>query len=88
MDVPNTTKQPDRHAELGAAANDADPFTPANDNDPLDEERQITNNRDRELILLALYRRLEHIFPQSAEAVEIRALIDRLSKVLPPRMRL
>jgi hypothetical protein len=71
---------------LGAAA--VGPFTPANDNVPLVEERQITNNRDRVLILRALHRRLEQIYPQSAEAVDIRALIDRLSEVLPARMRL
>jgi hypothetical protein len=75
MDFPNTTKQPVRHAELGEV------FTPANDNAPLVEERQITNNRDRVLILLALHRRLEQIYPQSREAVDIRSLIDKLSKV-------
>jgi hypothetical protein len=74
--------QPDHHAELGeTAVVGVGPFTPtANDNFAL-EEHQITNNRDRALILLALWRRLEEIHALSAEAVDIRALIARLSKV-------
>jgi hypothetical protein len=66
--------EPNLHdAKLGKAATDAGLFTPANDNFVL-EERQITNNRERALILLALYRHLEDIFPQSVETVEIWAL--------------
>ena len=91
MDLPNPTKQPDGHAshndpppkeELqqqllrgGEAANDVGPFSPANDNF---ERPQITN--DRAIILVALWRRWESLFPHSAEAAEILALIDKLSK--------
>jgi hypothetical protein len=44
----------------------------ANDNAPSPE-------RARALVLLCLHRRLEQVYPQSAEAQDIRALIDHLS---------
>jgi len=65
----------DRHA----VAIDNRPLAFANENFARRQQRQSAR-RDLVLILLALHRRLEQIYPQSAEAVEIRALIDRLSK--------
>jgi hypothetical protein len=73
----------DGHAALGVV-NDNIALSVANDTRPVTdnfEQRQerVYSRRDRVLILLALHRRLEDIYPKSVEAVEIRALIDRLS---------
>jgi hypothetical protein len=73
------TKSDPRDCRAGGP-NDNSPLTPANDNF---EQRQ--EQRDRVLILLALHRRLEDIYPQSVEAVEIWALIDKLSYPAVPK---
>jgi hypothetical protein len=40
----------------------------------------LSPERARALVLLCLYRRLEQIYPQSAEAQEILVLIDLISR--------
>jgi hypothetical protein len=63
MPASTSGEPPDRHGTLVA-----------NDNRPL-----APDDRDRLILLLCLHRRLEEIYPSSAEAVDIRALIDKLS---------
>jgi hypothetical protein len=71
--MPKTIAEPNRHAELGVA-NGNRPLAPANDN-----FAQCQEQRDRVLIIVALNRRLEDIYPQSVEAAQIRDFLGRLS---------
>jgi hypothetical protein len=74
LSIPTITEL-NRDAKLGVASGDR----PLADNDNFAQRQVLYAGRDCELILVALHRRLENIYPQSVEAVEIRALIDRLS---------